>query len=227
MDLALQADLSLRLLVAALLGGLIGVEREIHEHPAGMRTHLLVGVGCALFTELSIYGFVNGPAGSAPVDPSRVAAQIVTGMGFLGAGAILKYGTSIRGLTTAASLWATSAIGIGVGTGQYVLAAVGTGLVLVSLWPLQRVSQAIRRRGNRAFRVRLVLRQLDALGQISHALEHRTVEIEGIQTQRAATDRYDVELELRMPPGLSPSEVLTALDELPDVEIMETSRSVE
>ena len=227
MDVNLQTELSVRLLAAAVLGGLIGVEREAHEHPAGMRTHLLVAVGCALFTELSIYGFTNGPAGTTAVDPSRLAAQIVTGMGFLGAGAVLKYGTSIRGLTTAASLWATSAIGIGVGTGQYVLAVVGTALVLVSLWPLSRVSRAIRRRGSQAFRVRLVLKRLDTLGPISVVLDQQMVQIEGVQTQRAAVDRYDVELEMRLPPRLSPSQVLSAIDELPDVEILETARSVE
>src|SRR5437879_8258507 len=103
-DLALQADLVFRMLVAAVLGAAIGFEREIHDHPAGMRTHLLVALGSALFTLVSIFGFIGAVAGQVPVDPSRVAAQIVTGIGFLGAGAILKYGTSIRGLTTAASL---------------------------------------------------------------------------------------------------------------------------
>src|SRR3989442_15789114 len=102
-DLTLQLDLAVRLVVASVLGAAIGLEREIHEHPAGMRTHLLVALGSAIFTELSIYGFaaVGAGADSPSIDPSRVAAQIVSGTGFLGAGAILKYGTSIRGLTTA------------------------------------------------------------------------------------------------------------------------------
>src|SRR4051794_12575917 len=117
----MQLQLSIRLLAAAVLGGLIGVEREVHGRPAGMRTHLLVAFGCALFTVLSIYGFNDPISGTSNPDPSRLAAQIVSGIGFLGAGAIIKYGTSIRGLTTAASLWATAAIGIGTGTGQYVL----------------------------------------------------------------------------------------------------------
>ena len=85
-----------------------------------MRTHLLVALGSAMFTELSIYGFGGSaePGRSLPIDPSRVAAQIVSGIGFLGAGAILKYGTSIRGLTTAASLWATAAVGMAAGAGD-------------------------------------------------------------------------------------------------------------
>src|SRR5438093_9205782 len=105
LDVNLQLDLAARLLVASALGAAIGLEREIHEHPAGMRTHLLVSLGTAIFTVLSIYGFEGITAnGVAPtVDPTRIAAQVVSGIGFLGAGAILKYGTSIRGLTTAAS----------------------------------------------------------------------------------------------------------------------------
>src|SRR6266542_2054899 len=113
-DVAHELDVAARLLVAALLGAAIGYEREVHDHPAGMRTHLLVALGSALFTVVSIFGFASG-AGQGPVDPSRVAAQIVTGIGFLGAGAIIKYGTSVRGLTTAASLWTTAGIGMAAG----------------------------------------------------------------------------------------------------------------
>src|SRR6185295_15936785 len=107
-DLPLQLDLSLRIVVAAALGLAVGFEREIHGHPAGLRTHMLVAAGSGLFTVLSAYGFegvAGHVAGTAPIDPTRIAAQIVSGIGFLGAGAILKDGVVIRGLTTAASLW--------------------------------------------------------------------------------------------------------------------------
>ena len=110
LDLELQVDLILRLLLAAFLGAAIGFEREVHGHPAGLRTHTLVALGSALFTELSIYGFPSEPG--QPVDPTRIAAQIVTGIGFLGGGAILKEGLNVKGLTTAASLWAGAAIGM-------------------------------------------------------------------------------------------------------------------
>ena len=102
-DVTLQLDLAFRLVVAAVLGALVGLEREIHAHPAGMRTHLLVSLGSAMFTVLSIHGFIGvlDPGQGAAPDPTRIAAQIVSGIGFLGAGAIIKYGTSIRGLTTA------------------------------------------------------------------------------------------------------------------------------
>jgi hypothetical protein len=101
----------MRLLVAAVFGAMIGLAREIHGHQAGVRTHMLVSLGSAIFTVLSIYGF-HAVAGSGSVDPSRISAQIVTGIGFLGAGAIIKFGTNIRGLTTAASLWVVAAVGL-------------------------------------------------------------------------------------------------------------------
>src|SRR3954471_14090623 len=130
-----QVEIAARLVLAAVLGALIGLEREMHAHPAGMRTHLLVSVGAALFTVLSIYGFTSGSGGDN-VDPTRIAAQIVTGIGCLGAGAIIQYGTSIRGLTTAGSLWATAAIGMAAGAGLWLIAIAGWAVVLFSLWPL-------------------------------------------------------------------------------------------
>jgi putative Mg2+ transporter-C (MgtC) family protein len=143
-DLAFQVGIALRLIVAAAFGALVGIEREIHGHSAGFRTHTLVAVGSAIFTILSIYGFPSSP--SAPVDPTRIAAQIVTGIGFLGAGAILKAGPNIHGLTTAASLWAVAAIGMAVGAGAWLVAAVGTLIILFVLWPLNLVSKWIDRR---------------------------------------------------------------------------------
>lgn len=133
-----SADLgfALRLLLAAILGAAVGLEREIHDHPAGMRTHLLVSLGSAGFTVLSIAAF---PAPGA--DPARVAAQIVTGIGFLGAGAILKEGVSIHGLTTAASLWVVAAVGMAAGAGAWVTAVTITVIAILSLWPLRLIAQ--------------------------------------------------------------------------------------
>src|SRR5690242_9109984 len=115
MALELQFELCLRLGIAAILSALVGIERERHEHPAGLRTHILVGIGAALFTVLSIYAF---PAG----DPERVAAQIVVGIGFLGAGAIVQSKSKyhIKGMTTAAGIWAVAAVGMACGTGMYI-----------------------------------------------------------------------------------------------------------
>ena len=129
-----------RLALAAVLGGAIGFERELREREAGLRTHLLVCLGSALFTIVSAYGFRDFLTSGDQViraDPTRIAAQIVTGIGFLGAGAIIRQGLSVRGLTTAATLWVAAAIGIAAGAGYYAGAVLGTVVTLIALWPLR------------------------------------------------------------------------------------------
>ncbi|HEY7599060.1 MAG TPA: MgtC/SapB family protein [Candidatus Limnocylindrales bacterium] len=140
LGLNLQLELAARLAVALALGAVIGFERELGRRPAGFRTHSLVALGSALFTIVSAYAF-TGPT----VDPTRVAAQIVTGIGFVGAGTILHYRGSIRGLTTAASLWSAAAVGMAAGAGMLVMAAVGTLLILIVLLLLERVELMLRR----------------------------------------------------------------------------------
>jgi len=133
-------DNFLRLAVAAALGGAIGFERELRDREAGFRTHMLVCVGSALFTIVSAYGFREFlTAGDQVIraDPTRIAAQIVTGIGFLGAGAIIRQGLSVRGLTTAATLWVAAAIGIAAGAGYYSGAVAATAVTLFALWPLR------------------------------------------------------------------------------------------
>jgi putative Mg2+ transporter-C (MgtC) family protein len=139
-------EVVLRLALAAALGAAIGLEREIREREAGLRTHLLVSLGSALFTIVSAYGFHAFLASGQSVvraDPSRIAAQIVTGIGFLGAGAIIRQGLSVRGLTTAATLWVVAAIGLATGAGYYSAAVVTTVLVILSLWPLRLLTHRI------------------------------------------------------------------------------------
>jgi putative Mg2+ transporter-C (MgtC) family protein len=127
-------DFVLRLLAATAMGAAIGYEREYHAKEAGLRTHLLVALGSCLFMILSIYGF-DFMLGRDHVsfDPSRIAAQVVTGIGFIGAGTIILQKQVVRGLTTAAGLWVTAAIGLACGNGMYWLALVTTVIVLVSL----------------------------------------------------------------------------------------------
>lgn len=138
-DLAwMRLDLLGRLLLAALLGGLIGLEREWSGKPAGFRTNLLICVGAALLTELSL-SIARAAGPGWPADPARLAAQIVSGIGFLGAGTIIQSRGSIVGLTTAATLWVVAAIGIAVGAGAYVEALGTTLLVMLSLIVLRQV----------------------------------------------------------------------------------------
>ncbi len=225
-DIAHQLDIAVRLVVAALLGAAIGLEREIHEHPAGMRTHLLVALGSALFTIVSIFGFVDvlGPGQAAPVDPSRVAAQVVTGIGFLGAGAILKFGTTVRGLTTAASLWATAAIGMAVGAADYIVAAVGSAIIVFSLWPLNWVEDRIHGPAAEISTMRLELRGLDSIGRISEAARANRLDVVSIDTQRIAKNRYEVAFQLRVRSAANLESFIQALASLGDVDILEAGR---
>lgn len=135
MDTAILFDFVLRLCLAAILGLAIGFEREMHAKEAGVKTHLLVALGSCLFMILSIYGFEGFyQKEHTSFDPSRIASQVVTGIGFLGAGTIIFRKNIIRGLTTAAGLWVTAAIGLSCGCGFYFLAMATTVLVLVSIF---------------------------------------------------------------------------------------------
>src|SRR5574344_2514798 len=126
--MATELDILIRLIAAMLLGGVIGIEREYRSKDAGFRTHFLVSLGSALFCIVSQYGF-----GAEVKDASRVAAQVVSGIGFLGAGTIIFQKNVVRGLTTAAGLWVTAAIGLACGTGMYLPAVVTTAMVLLGL----------------------------------------------------------------------------------------------
>jgi putative Mg2+ transporter-C (MgtC) family protein len=193
-----DGDLALRLLLAAALAGLLGAERELTDQPAGMRTHLLLGVGAALFAIVSAYGFetvvgqANDPQG-VHVDVSRVAAQIASGVGFIGGGAILKYGASIRGLTTAASLWATAAIGTAVGVGLTLVSLVTTAIVLLALVGLRPVREWLRHRALPRQELVLVLDHdadvSSVLGEL-HAL--------GVAAPQARIERAEGESTLRV-----------------------------
>ena len=132
------AEILARLALAAGLGGAIGIERDLRDRYAGLRTHLLVAIGSALFTLVSAYGWTSFHfSGAIGYDPTRIAAQIVTGVGFLGAGAIIRQGITVRGLTTAATLWAAAAIGMASAAGFYSAAVLATAVTLVVLWPLR------------------------------------------------------------------------------------------
>jgi putative Mg2+ transporter-C (MgtC) family protein len=199
-DLGTDLVLIGRLLIAAVLGAVIGIEREIHDHPAGIRTHLLVSLGSALFTVLSIVGFPS--ADGTATDPSRVAAQIVTGIGFLGAGAIIKYGPSVRGLTTAASLWAAAGIGMAAGAGWPVLALATTVIVVVSLWPLRVLRERLEDAAPGRLHVGIQVRDGARLTDLFEWLAERHVDIVHFDSERDEDGRHNLDLVLAFPATL-------------------------
>ena len=206
-----------RLSLAAVLGGAIGFERELRDREAGLRTHLLVCLGSALFTIVSAYGFREFLTSGDQVvraDPTRIAAQIVTGIGFLGAGAIIRQGLSVRGLTTAATLWVSAAIGIAAGAGYYSGAVLGTVVTLIALWPLRIVAYRVFERLRPEERSIVVeLRQGTKATELMQALEREHARIEHFQLEEEP-DRRIVTLTLD-----TPSEQL--LTELADLEFVQ------
>lgn len=141
--MAIDLDMLLKCGMIILLSGLIGFDREMKHKPAGIKTHILVGFGSTIFTLVSIYFFEHYKGMGAQVDPGRIAAQIVTGIGFLGAGTIIQSGGEVRGLTTAASLWAVAGIGLAVGSGMYFLAVVATGAILLVFLIINKLADAV------------------------------------------------------------------------------------
>jgi putative Mg2+ transporter-C (MgtC) family protein len=200
----------LRLVVAASLGGAIGLERELRERGAGLRTHLVVCVGSALFTLVSAYAFV-GPH----VDPTRIAAQIVSGIGFLGAGAIIRQGLSVRGLTTAATLWLVAAIGMACGAGYYSAAIIATAGALLTLGPLRIAAYRITRRYRpEVERLLVELPSGGSPGPLIEAIEQygRVVSLEVAQEG----DRLSVAIDITLHESSSPR-VVAAVAELEGV----------
>jgi putative Mg2+ transporter-C (MgtC) family protein len=213
-------EVSLRLVIAAVLTGLIGLERELRERSAGLRTHMLVGLGSALFTLVSAYAwtdFVFSREGGTLFDPTRIAAQIVTGIGFLGAGAIIRQGLSVRGLTTAAGLWVVAAIGMAVGAGYYWAALVATGLVLVGLGPVRWLEGSAALRGLRSGRVLEVdLKRDHPIGHVLDVLEDRRARITRVELEDEE-DRRQLRLDVDLPPGPAGAQVADSISRLDEV----------
>jgi putative Mg2+ transporter-C (MgtC) family protein len=141
-----------RLGLACLLGGLLGLERDVKGHEAGLRTHMLLALGSAMFALVSVASFgdfIDSDASTVQVDPSRIASYVAAGVGFIGGGAILKHGGNVTGLTTAASLWVAAAIGVACGLGLWPAALIAAGFALASLAILHPISRALERRRTR------------------------------------------------------------------------------
>jgi len=221
-----DGELILRLVVAAAMGGAVGLEREISDQPAGFRTHMLVALGSCLFALISAFGFrAFFPDGGDPgFDPSRVAAQIVSGIGFLGAGAILRYGATVRGLTTAASLWVVAAVGMAAALGAYLLAGVTTAITVVALWGLKRM-RSLLVRGLKREHEEFVLEAEPALRleDLVRVVSEAGIQVDHVRVEEDEGGRV-VSLFLRLPPGMRPEEAVTLLSHTTGVRNVDWTR---
>ncbi|NLV89353.1 MAG: MgtC/SapB family protein [Tissierellia bacterium] len=169
----------IRLLISALLGGLIGMEREVSNRPAGLRTHILVSVGSTLIMLVSVDGFRSLGDGTISGDPARLAAQVISGIGFLGAGTIMRTGNSIKGLTTAASLWVCAGIGLAIGVGYYLGAIVTVGIVLIVLKKLGIFEKRLSKKQYKTIEV-VVTNKPGIIGQIGTLFGKYSISIKDI-----------------------------------------------
>ena len=215
-------EIAIRLILSTILGGIIGIERERRNQPAGLRTHIILCVGSTLMMLVSIYvaSEIGNPENS---DPGRIAAQVVSGIGFLGAGAILRFGVSIKGLTTAASLWTTAGIGLAAGAGFYVGSLLATIIIIIALTLLSKWEKVfLASKGTRS--INLVAKDVpDIIGKVEKTLNKYGIAITTIQIYRnVIRDSLDIIATVTTAPGLNISALsndLTSYGEVSEVEI--------
>jgi putative Mg2+ transporter-C (MgtC) family protein len=204
----------LRLVVAAVLGGLVGLERERLEWAAGMRTHALVSLGSALFMVVSIFGFSDILAEQHVIlDPSRVAAQVASGIGFIGAGTIILRREVVKGLTTAASIWAVAAVGLAVGGGMFLAAGAATLLALALLVLAKPLKARLFPNRKEARRVRVVVGRGTPLAELRNEIEAAEVPLERIVV-RPGSDAEEDDAELVLGKGSREEDLLSLMDGL-------------
>ena len=220
---AFDGHVMLRLLLAILLGGAIGLERESRGRPAGLRTHILVCLGATIIMlasqSMAILSQGLAPTARVTVDPGRIAAGVVTGIGFLGAGAILRIGDLVRGLTTAGCIWFVAAIGIVIGQGLYALGIIATTFALIVLLALSILERQIRPIVYRAVVVLTSFAQSEALeAQCRTLLLERDIALQDIENRLSpAEGRAEMTFKIRVRQHLQSGEVLRAITALPGV----------
>ncbi len=213
----MDPSIPIRLVLAAILGGVIGIEREIRDKPAGLRTNILICVGSTLFMSLStrVAQLLGG-------DPTRIAAQIISGIGFLGAGAVLHSHGFVLGLTTAATIWVVAGVGMALGSGMYWVAVFATAMSLVTLYFLSFVEDRIQ--GRRAYSYSLVVSDLNqALASINRVLQESSVSAASFNFKKRA-DNYRVWFKLVIPREKN-IKIIQRLSEVPEIIQVETGSS--
>lgn len=208
----LDWEAGLRLVVSVLLAGFIGYERQARHKSAGLRTHILVGIGSCLIMLLS-YKTYYEVQGLTNADPARLAAQVVSGIGFLGAGSILKDGPTVRGLTTAATLWVVAGVGLAVGAGYYSGAITTTGLVLLTLTVLERMGKYIDKK--QLVKLRIITSGISGqANQVSTALCKLGIKIYDIKIAQDSP-HTTIMLDVRVADGVNINEVIYSLSSIP------------
>ncbi|WP_421380833.1 MgtC/SapB family protein [Bacillus salacetis] len=225
---------TIRLFVIVLLSGLIGIEREAKNHPAGLRTHIVVGVGSCMLMLVSIFGFedyLKEHNDLRGFDPSRIPSYVISGIGFLGAGTILvQGGITVKGLTTAASIWVVAGLGIVVGIGMYYEAVLATIIIVATLFFLNRFEKLYKKKIDMKDNLLLTL-TIDKgegnIGKINDALTSTNMEIsqyniEEDQTEKGSFLKYTLSLSTKHP--VHPSEIMEKMQEMPFVKSTEVNK---
>lgn len=214
----LDFDFALRLFVAGILGAIIGLDREYRAKEAGYRTHFLVSLGSALIMIVSQYGFQDIiKESSVTLDPSRVAAQVVSGIGFIGAGTIIFQKQIVRGLTTAAGLWATAGIGLAIGSGLYILGITATVLTLIGL---EALSLVFKRVGMKSYMISFSTDNKDILKVITYKFNSKAYIIVSYQMEKQGykdAASYQVTMVVKSKKNYDEGHLLALMQEIPDV----------
>ncbi len=213
-------DFILRLLAATAMGAVIGLEREYHAKEAGVRTHLLVALGSCLFMIISVYGFeLMLSRDHVSFDPSRIASQVVTGIGFIGAGTIILQKQMVRGLTTAAGLWVTAAIGLACGNGMFLLALITTLVVLVSLGLLNIYLPYFSQKDRK---ISFSIEDYETLTEVLKKLKKRNIAVINYELHKDANENNGkmlVSFEIRMRKYDNLNEIISVFSDFKDVSI--------
>ncbi|RHJ91078.1 MgtC/SapB family protein [Parabacteroides bouchesdurhonensis] len=213
-------DFILRLFVAGILGAIIGLDREYRAKEAGYRTHFLVSLGSALIMIVSQYGFQNIILeDSVSLDPSRVAAQVVSGIGFIGAGTIIIQKQFVRGLTTAAGIWATAGIGLAIGSGMY---AIGVAATILTLMGLELLSYIFKSIGLKSSLIVFSTSEKDIIKKIARLLSNRGHIISSYDMKKLShndANTYIVTMVIRTRKNTDESHLLTFMEEFPEVTV--------
>lgn len=211
-ELWVQAEYLVRILVAACLGLLIGSERKNRNKSAGIRTHVIVALGAALIMVVSKYGFTD----VEKVDSARVAAQVVSGVGFLGAGVIFVRNNLVNGLTTAAGIWATAGVGLALGSGMYVVGISSALLVLLIQFVMHRIAYFADVASGGLIRMTLV-KQEGIVQSMEDYLQREKLSVVSVKINKTKKDEVKLEFDVVFPPGYQKSSLLARLVEMDEV----------